>query len=410
MKEQKRKIKANTVRVDHRNIVGIDIGKRKHAATAVTPKGSVIASLKSFENNRAGVDLLERQVLHPATGRSKPLVAMEATGQYWNALHDELQRRGYSCVVLNPIQTGNRGNKQIRRAKTDRIDSELIARTILAGDAQATLVPDESIYELRLLVRHRWRLIRVHGVVLRYAIGLLDRVFPEYEGIFCKPFLPSIRALIREVGLTPKVLVSKKVTVMQTLEKASRKRLSAETIGELLKRAKQSIGTRQGESVVNDQFRMIADYLDFVEGQIETISEELRNRMETLDSPLMTLGIGAVVAATILAESGDITRFPGPGEYAAFCGLDPSVKDSGDSIRGVSHISKRGSPLLRWALYISAPTMLSKHRDFARIYERHINRHKGHRFALIAVAHKLARVIWRLMKDGRKFSKRPPKR
>jgi transposase len=410
MKEQKYKIKANTVRVDHRNIVGIDIGKRKHAATAVTPKGSVIASLKSFENNRAGVDLLERQVLHPATSRSKPLIAMEATGQYWNALHDELQRRGYSCVVLNPIQTGNRAGKRIRKTKTDPIDSEMIARTILAGDAQATLVPDESIYELRLLVRHRWRLIRVHGVVLRYAISLLDRVFPEYDGVFCKPFLTSTRALIREVGLTPRILVSKKAEVIQTLEKASRKQLSQETIDDLLKRAKHSIGTRQGEGVVNDQFHMIVDYLDFVDGQVKTINEELRNRMTELNSPLMSLGIGAEVAATILAESGDIARFPGPGEYSAFCGLDPSIRDSGDSIRGVSHISKRGSPLLRWALYVSAPTMVSKHRDFARIYERHVNRHKGHRFALIAVAHKLARVIWRMMKDGRKFTKRPPKR
>jgi len=106
---------------------------------------------------------------------------MEATGQYWNALHDELQRRGYICVVLNPIQTGNRSNKRIRKAKTDPLDSELIARTILAGDAQATLVPDESIYELRLLVRHRWRMIKVHGMILRYAIGLLDQVFPEYD-------------------------------------------------------------------------------------------------------------------------------------------------------------------------------------------------------------------------------------
>ena len=90
----KNKIKANTVLVDHRNIVGIDIGKRKHAATAVTPKGGVIASLALFENNKAGVDQLERQVLMPATNRSKPMVAMEATGMYWNALHDELLRRG----------------------------------------------------------------------------------------------------------------------------------------------------------------------------------------------------------------------------------------------------------------------------------------------------------------------------
>jgi transposase len=132
--------------------------------------------------------------------------------------------------------------------------------------------------------------------------------------------------------------------------------------------------------------------------------------MAALKSPLMSLGIGAEVAATILAESGDITRFPGPGEYSAFCGLDPSVRDSGDSIRGVSHISNRGSPLLRWALYVSAQTVVKKHRDFTRIYERHVNRHKGHRFAMIVVAHKLARVIWRVMKDGRPFAKRPPKR
>jgi len=410
MKEQKRKIKANTVLVDHRNIVGIDIGKRKHAATAVTTKGAVIATLKSFENNRAGVDLLERQVLRPATNRSKPLVAMEATGQYWNALHDELQRRGYTCVVLNPIQTSNRSSKQIRQAKTDPLDSAVIARTILAGDAKATLVPDESIYELRLLVRHRWRMIKVHGAVLRYAIGLLDQVFPEYDGVFCKPFLTSVRTLIRDVGLTPKSLVSKKAMVIQTLQKASRKRLSMETIDDLLKRAKDSIGTRQGDTVINDQFRLVADYLDFVEKQVQSINKELRSRMETLNSPLMSLGIGAEIAATILAESGDLTRFPGPGEYAAFCGVDPSVRDSGDSVRGISHISKRGSPLLRWALYVSAQTMVNKHRDFAKIYERHVNRRKGHRFSLIAVAHKLARVIWRLAKDGRKYTKRPPKR
>jgi len=115
------------------------------------------------------------------------MIAMEATGQYWNALHDELQRRGYSCVVLNPIQTNARSKNQIRKTKTDLVDSGLIARTILSGDARWTIVPDEAMFELRLLVRHRWRLIRTHGIILRYAISLLDRVFPEFEGIFCKP-------------------------------------------------------------------------------------------------------------------------------------------------------------------------------------------------------------------------------
>jgi len=97
--------------------------------------------------------------------------------------------------------------------------------------------------------------------------------------------------LIRAVGLPPKVLLSKKAEVILTLQKASRKQLSLETIDDLLKRAKDSIGTRQGESVINEQFRLVVDYLDFVETQVQAINKELRNRMETLNSPLMSLGM-----------------------------------------------------------------------------------------------------------------------
>ncbi len=160
-------------------------------------------------------------------------------------------------VVLNLIQTNIRGQKRIRKTKTDRIDSEIIARTILAGDAQATLVPDEPMWELRLLVRHRWRLIRSQKMIMIYAISLVDRVFPELEGVFSKPFLKSMRTLIREVGLTPDVLSAQPKKVREVLQKASRNRLTCETIDELLKRAKTSISTRQAEKVVNHQLRMI---------------------------------------------------------------------------------------------------------------------------------------------------------
>ena len=336
------------------------------------------------------------------------MIAMEATGQYWNALHDELERRGYSCIVLNPIQTNSRGRKRIRKTKTDAFDSDLIARTILAGDARRTIVPDEPIFELRLLVRHRWRLIRVHGIILRYAISLLDRIFPEYEGVFCKPFLSSIRQLIREIGITPQALLEDRENVRTVLLRASRKKFSQEKIDTLLTRAENSIGTRQGDAVVNHQFRMIADYLDFLESQIRQLNLVLRKRMVDTPSPIISLGIGPELAATILAESGDVTMFSGPEKYSAYCGLDPSVWDSGDSIHGRSHISKRGSPLLRWALYMSAITVCKKHHDFKRIFDRHAT--KGYKYAMIIVAHKLARVIWRLIKDNRDFKKRPPKR
>lgn len=154
------------------------------------------------------------------------------------------------------------------------------------------------------------------------------------------------------------------------METASRKRISVEIIENLLVRAGESIGTRQGSDIVNNQLRMIVDYFDFVEEQIKQINEMLRKRMKEADCPILSLGVDAEIVATILAESGNMERFTGPSEYVAFCGLNPSVRDSGEGVHGISPISKRGAPILRWAMYMTAQTVVKKHLDFARIYEK----------------------------------------
>jgi len=59
-----------------------------------------------FANDRAGIDRLEKQLLIPLGGPTAVLIGMEATGHYWMPLYFELKRRGYECVVINPIQTG----------------------------------------------------------------------------------------------------------------------------------------------------------------------------------------------------------------------------------------------------------------------------------------------------------------
>ena len=84
-----------------RAVVGIDIGKRTHAATAISPQGEIIAQLASFPNTREGFDRLENEVLRPAGGPGKVLVAMEATGHYWMCPRAELERRGYASRVLS---------------------------------------------------------------------------------------------------------------------------------------------------------------------------------------------------------------------------------------------------------------------------------------------------------------------
>jgi transposase len=391
-----------------RAVVGIDVGKRKHAATALAPQGEIVAQLASFPNNRQGIDLLAKQVLRKAGGPGKVLVAMEATGHYWMCLYYELQRRGYDCVVLNPLQTNAHSRSQIRKNYNDRIDSEGIARLVLAGEARATRVPDEKTAELRLWVRHRQRLLRAAGNMERFAHTLVDRLFPEYAEVLSKPFLPSGQELIRQIGLAPSQLLAQKGKVREVLRATSRQKIAPQTIDLLLQAARQSIGTRQAEDVATRQLVLAFDYLATLRQQIATIEEELDRRAQELRSPLFSLGITAKLVAVIHAESDPIRDFRSADQYVAYTGLDPSSRHSGDTIHRRGKISKRGSPTLRRALYLAAFVVTRKHACFRRIYQKHRRRGKGHSNALVIVARRLARVVWRLLTDGREFIKRPP--
>ena len=393
-----------------RNVVGIDIGKNKHAAVAVKPQGEKIASLASFTNDREGVERLEAQVLKSAGGPRRVIFAMEATGHYWMALYHELVRRGYRGVVLNPIQTHGEARTRIRKTKTDKHDAEGIARFILTGKAHAARIPDEDTAELRILVRRRHRLLQMKGDIERAAQSLTDRVFPEYDRCLCKPFLSSARAMIRAVGLSPREIIGQEELTREVLARVSRGQLKPERIDTLIQHARDSIGIRQTGRVIDDELRATIDLIEDFELQIAEIESELERRMEEIASPLGSLGIGPSLAATIHAESDPASDFPSARQYAAYAGLEPSTCDSGEMRGARTPISKRGSPHLRHALYLSAFSIYRKHKYFHRIYRRF--RKKGHKHteALVVVTRRLALVVWRMLKDNRPFTKRPPKR
>ena len=117
--------------------------------------------------------------------------------------------------------------------------------------------------------------------------------------------------------------------------------------------AKESIGTRQAEAVIDTQLCSIFDYLKTVRQQIADIKKQLDQRAKKLNSPLYSLGLTSTLVAAIHAESDPIDDFDSPEQYVAYVGLDPSLHDSGDTIKRRGKISKRGSPLLRHTLYLA---------------------------------------------------------
>ena len=406
---QEKEAKDQPVQAKGRHVVGIDIGLQTHAAAGFTTAGCAFGRNLSFPNHHAGVDRLEKELLKPLGGPKKVLLGMEATGHYWMPIYFELKRRGYHSVVINPIQTHGEFRTRIRKTKTDKLDARSIARLLLNGKALAARIPDEKVFALRLQTRHRWRLIDLSSDLVRFAYSLIDRLFPEFHGHFCSPLNATGRALLREIGLAPRTLVEKQDEVSTLIARASRKKIPAAKVVELLDKARNSIGIRQAEDTMVKQLRDTLLLIEGLETQAATLDKELESLPEIAASPLQSLGISPALIATIHAEADPMTDFKRPWQFAAYAGLDPSCYESGQMRSTHTAISKRGSPYLRRALYLTAFSVYRRHACFQRLYQLHRKKGRHHTDALIIVAHKLARVIWRMLTDQRDFRARPPK-
>jgi transposase len=398
------------VHPDGRHVVGIDIGRQTHAAAGLTAAGRDFGRQILFANTRAGISKLETQLLKRLDGPKSVLVGMEATGHYWMPLYFEMQRRGYECVVINPIQTRAKFRTRIRKTKTDKLDARAIARLLLSGEAHAARIPDEATLGLRLQVRHRWRLMDLLGDLHRFAYSLVDRLFPEFRDVFCSPLNVTGRALLHQIGLTPQAVAEDEQRTFDIVFDASRNKVPSTKVAELLLKARDSIGIRRAENVLVAQLRATVALITEIEGQLDALDGELHAWVEKRKSPLVSLGIKSPLIATLHAESDPISDFRHPWQYAAYAGLDPSRYDSGQMQGTRTPISKRGSPYLRRALYLTASAIYRRHRVLARLYQKARREKHHHTDALIIVAHKLARIVWRLLTDNRPFLAQAPSR
>jgi len=169
--------------------VGIDVGKRNHVASMIDDGKTPLFKGFSFANTTEGAESLVAQIERYAQEKGAIAVGMEATGHYWLSLYSFLLNKGYLIHVVNPIQTdGWRKGIEIRKRKTDDIDSLLIADLIRYGDFLETRLSDEAVQSLRSLTRFRSYLVDSIADLKRKVICVLDQVFPEYEALFSDVF------------------------------------------------------------------------------------------------------------------------------------------------------------------------------------------------------------------------------
>jgi transposase len=112
-------------------------------------------------------------------------------------------------------------------------------------------------------------------------------------------------------------------------------------------------------------------------------------------------GIGETLSALIIVESGDITRFKQVGNYASYCRRVKATKTSNDKSKGYAN-RRNGNPILAWVYMEAANYAIRYNAEIKRYYQRKLN--KVHRIsALNAVAHKLSRACYFILRDGVEF-------
>jgi transposase len=385
--------------------VGVDLGKREHAVCFVDADGREVARRLRVPHTGAGVRRLQEELARLPRPQQ---VVMEASGAHWLGLDRRLRADGWAVQVVNPLQTAGLRKVGIRKAKTDATDARVVAELARIGRARPSYVPDDAVLELRELVRFRWHLADRVGDAKRRVLGVLDKVFPEFAAQFSDPFGATGRELLGRCASAAEFAGLELGDLAATIRRASRHQLGRAKAEAVRAAARDSLGVGCLERAARLEVRALLAQLRLLERQCAQADAVLERRLARAAPHLLTVpGVRGLLAATVLAELGDVGRFGRVEEVVAFAGLDASVFESGDFQGTRQHISKRGSPHLRRALYLAAFKAVETDPELAAFFRRKQAEGKPYRVALVAVSRKLLARVYRVLRAGRPYRPAP---
>ena len=332
------------------------------------------------------------------------LVALEATGHYWLPLYLFLIDKGYKVQVFNPYQSDALRRMSLGRAKTDTIDAELVARLARFGNQKETPLPGEEVLVLRNLSRFRMELVFQASDVKRKVIAVLDVLFPEFEKLFSDVFGKAALTILKDAPTPEDIIALDESKLVAMLETASRKRLGQATAKKLKTAAQSSVGSRFATKALVFELKMLLQQVQFLKEQLADLTSEITTTLETMTQQITSIpGVGMVLAAAIIGELGDLKRFPNVASVIAYAGLDPKVSDSG-TISKKRAISKRGSKYLRTAIWQAAVANIAHNAALKAVYDKKRAEGKPKQVALGAVANKLTRIIYGILRSGKEYN------
>ena len=383
--------------------VGIDIAKLNHFASALSADGEVLIEPFKFTNDGDGFQMLVSKL--DSFDKDSIIIGLESTAHYGDNLVRYLVAGYYKVCVINPIKTSSLRKNNIRKTKTDKVDTYLIAKTLMMQDSfRFVTFFDLDLMDLKTLGRFRQKTIKQRTRLKIQLTSYVDQVFPELQYFFKSGLhQKAVYALLKEAP-TPHDIASMHMThLSHLLEVASHGHFKKEQAKELRVLAQKSVGAN--DNALSIQITHTIAQIELLDSQLERVEAEMTDIMKFNNSVIMTIpGIGYINGGMILGEIGNIHRFSNPNKLLAFAGLDPTVYQSGNYIAKRTRMSKRGSRVLRYALVNAAHNVVKNNATFKAYYDTKMAEGRTHYNALGHCAGKLVRVIWKMLTDEIEFN------
>jgi len=388
--------------------VGIDVSKDKHDCFILSSEGETLADGFTIPNTLDGFNFLLRKIQDCTTPQDKIKVGLEATGHYSYNLLGFLLDNGLATYVLNPLRTNlYRKSLSLRKTKTDRVDARTIASMLLSD---AGLKPYTSTAyhneELKSLTRYRFDKVKERAKLKSSISRLVCILFPELEKLVPTLHMVSVYALLEEFPGAKQIAGAHLTRLKALLETASKGRYKRDVALQIREAARNSIGSRMPAKSLELQhtIRLIRE----LDTEISEIENQIQSIMKELHSPITTIpGVGFRMAAMILAEVGDFTRFASPDKLLAYAGMSPSTYQSGQLKNCYPHMEKRGSRYLRYALYNATKYVCLWDPTFSAYLAKKLTEGKHYNVALSHASKKLVRLMFAMEKSRQPYRVAP---
>ena len=352
--------------------VGVDAAKEEHMAEVKNRAGDTLLAAFPFNADLCGIEQMLERVGHVADKlEAEPIFGMEATGIYHLGLYAELKARGYIVKVYNPLQLRAFRKKSLRKTYTDKTSCSAIADMLRYENIPVEREISSDVMELREYCRTRHRLEKKIRICKNQVRRNISVVFPGYDKVFKKPFCRSSRLILKKYTTPSAILELGEERLTEILKQGSRGRLGNAKAKELMDECRKATAPEYMVEPCVIETRMLLQQIELLENQVADIDTKIEKLFSTFEESRLYEsidGIGRVTAAAIHSNYGPLEDFPHPDKAVAYAGMDPSIVESGKFKASTHHITKRGSPYLRHALYQAANVAVHCNPVLSKVY------------------------------------------